>query len=203
MLPPSASYVAVPHSIFRNQTDGAPGHDQEGLRALSSVPAVSDHIPIAISFAQQRGRRPPQIPLWMADNPLFKDFFLSELAITDFDGHDVFGQRDLFVQVAFCAKKLYYDHKTQEVAGEISNLTKFTACIRAMRLLRRPIVDSPAVDRLIVMYPFLSDLLVKDAGGTDIGPLRGEADRRITRVADERRDEQSLSLVLLVVGPPF
>ena len=193
--PIAAAYCAIPHSIFKAVKDPEGAETAETVWKGSTVrvyPSVSDHLPVRLAPVGSKGKSSPQIPGWMAEDPLFGSLFLGLLERSGLNevGHlDPFLRHRQFAAIAFQAKRHYFLEKTEAACVEASKMTNLSACLQGLRLLSRHPVDQGAVRALCTQYPFVEGCLVRlEGGGTCVARLRAEAENLIYSIHQDEAE---------------
>ena len=195
LQPMAAAYVATPHSIFKAEKD-LEGAEAEGMAWKDSTarvyPSVSDHVPVRLSPVGPKGKSSPQIPRWMAEDPLFESIFLGLLersGLSAYSQLDPFLRHRQFVTLAYQAKKHYFLDKTEAARLEASKMSRLSACLQGLRLLSHHPVDQGAVSALCAQFPFIEGCMVRlEGGGTCVAQLRAEADNLIHSIHCEETE---------------
>jgi hypothetical protein len=139
LTPVQASYASTPHNILKKVV-GTPSSFSVGelhqLWSKGGDPPVSDHIPISIRFLKGKKKfNSPRIPVWMASDPRYSRILLDLLASRIRLSDTPFAQHEAFVKAAFKARALFMREKAEVNKANISRLTQFNICLRAIRLL--------------------------------------------------------------------
>ena len=185
--PASATAVFLPHSVITRLGR------VDGTGTSSASLAVSDHIAVGLRFEQPKGGggRPPRIPRWLAEEPLFIERLRAILPDYIDDNDSPFDQHSSFIAAAFEAKRDFYQMAKVRAEVELSRMARFSACVKTLKLLCAETPDEAALEDVITANPFIHELVVRAEEGTEISELRSYANELINQEAATSRDDRS------------
>ncbi len=129
----------------------------------------------------------------MAVDPLYIRILNDILPDIHLPETSAFERHDAFIKAAFTAKAAYYRERTCSKEHDLSQLSKFGICLRALRILSKASPDTAALSKLVGSHPFLSSLINSVDDGAEAVELRAYANELIAKESFESRAASSSS----------